>query len=53
MFVKKYESYTGRNPKTGETVKVKSKKLHFFRCAKDLKRRVIERIERKDHGEKK
>jgi integration host factor subunit beta len=27
FFVKKYGGYTGRNPKTGEKVKIKSKKL--------------------------
>ena len=40
MFVKEYKSYTGRNPKSGEPVKVKPKKLPFFRCGKELKERV-------------
>jgi integration host factor subunit beta len=40
FFVKKYRSYTGRNPKTGETVKVKPKKLPFFRCGRELRIRV-------------
>lgn len=35
--VKEYEGYTGRNPKTGETVQVLPKKLPFFRVGKDLK----------------
>jgi integration host factor subunit beta len=30
FFVKKYKSYTGRNPKTGEKVKVAGKKLPFL-----------------------
>ena len=30
LFVKKYGGYTGRNPKTGEKVKIKPKKLPFF-----------------------
>jgi len=30
FFVKKYKSYTGRNPKTGEQIKIKPKKLPFF-----------------------
>ena len=30
FFVKKYSGYTGRNPKTGEKVKIKPKKLPFF-----------------------
>ena len=38
--VKKYKSYTGRNPKTGEKVKIPPKKLPFFKCGKELKERV-------------
>ena len=38
--VKKYKSYTGRNPKTGEKVKIRPKKLPFFKCGKELKERV-------------
>jgi len=38
--VKKYRSYTGRNPKTGEQVKIKPKKLPFFKCGKELRERV-------------
>ena len=40
FYVKKYKSYAGRNPKTGEKVKVKQKKLPFFKCGKELKERV-------------
>ncbi len=40
IFVKEYKSYTGRNPKTGDPVKVKPKRLPFFRCGKELKERV-------------
>jgi integration host factor subunit beta len=40
FFVKEYESYNGRNPKTGETVAVAPKKLPFFKCGQELKRRV-------------
>jgi len=40
FYVKKYKVYTGRNPRTGEKVKVKSKKLPFFKCGKELKERV-------------
>lgn len=35
--IKKYEGYTGRNPKTGDVVQVKAKKLPFFRPGKELK----------------
>lgn len=38
--VKEYQSYTGRNPKTGEQVTVKPKKLPFFKPGADLKERV-------------
>ena len=40
FYVKKYKSYTGRNPKTGEKTKVKPKKLPFFKCGQELKERV-------------
>jgi integration host factor subunit beta len=40
FFVKNYKSYTGRNPKTGEKVVIKSKKLPFFKAGKELKERV-------------
>lgn len=35
--IKNYPSYEGRNPKTGESVDVVSKKLPFFRAGKELK----------------
>jgi integration host factor subunit beta len=40
FFVKNYGGYTGRNPKTGELVKVAPKKLPFFKVGKELKERV-------------
>lgn len=40
FFVKEYDGYTGRNPKTGERVKIKPKKLPFFKAGKELKDRV-------------
>ena len=40
FFVKEYGSYTGRNPKTGEKVKIAPKKLPFFKAGKELKERV-------------
>ena len=40
LFVKKYSGYTGRNPKSGERVKVTPKKLPFFKVGKELKERV-------------
>ena len=41
-YVKEYKSYTGRNPKTGSTVKVGEKKLPFFKVGKELKKRIDE-----------
>lgn len=35
--VKDYQAYMGRNPKTGQTVHVKPKRLPFFRPGKELK----------------
>ncbi len=40
IFVKSYGAYRGRNPKTGESVRVESKRLPFFRCGKELRERV-------------
>ena len=40
FFVKEYKGYTGRNPKTGDPVQIKPKKLPFFKCGKELKDRV-------------
>ncbi len=38
--IKKYGSYEGRNPKTGKKIKVKPKKLPFFKVGKDLREKV-------------
>ncbi|GFM32334.1 integration host factor subunit beta [Desulfovibrio subterraneus] len=38
--VKDYSGYKGRNPKTGESVEVASKKLPVFRAGKELKELV-------------
>ncbi len=40
FFVKEYKSYQGRNPLTGERVQIAPKKLPFFKCGRELKRRV-------------
>ena len=44
IHVKEYEPYVGRNPKSGEPVEVKPKKLPFFKAGTELKRRV-DRVE--------
>jgi len=38
--VKDYESYWGRNPKTGEKIWVGSKKLPAFKVGKELRERL-------------
>ncbi len=38
--IRNYEGYTGRNPKTGETTSVGSKKLPFFRVGKNFRERL-------------
>lgn len=38
--VRYYPGYTGRNPKTGESVRVKAKRLPFFKPGLGLKRRL-------------
>jgi integration host factor subunit beta len=38
--VNDYKAYTGRNPKTGESINVQPKKLPFFKVGKELKERV-------------
>ncbi len=40
FYIKKYKSYMGRNPKTGDTVFIKAKQLPFFKAGKELKDRV-------------
>jgi integration host factor subunit beta len=38
--LRSYKPYTGRNPKSGEKIKVKAKKLPFFKTGKDMRDRV-------------
>jgi len=38
--VREYKAYEGRNPRTGEPVQVKPKRLPFFKVGKELKERV-------------
>lgn len=40
LVVKDYKAYTGRNPKTGEEIEVKPKKLPFFKVGKELRERI-------------
>jgi len=52
FYVKKYKLYTGRNPKTGKKIKIKTKKLPFFKCGKGLKDRVDYQKAKKAAGKK-
>jgi integration host factor subunit beta len=38
--IKEYEGYTGRNPKTGDRVEVKPKRLPVFRPGRELRKIV-------------
>ena len=39
--VRSYREYDGRNPRTGESVHVKAKRLPFFKVARELRQRVL------------
>jgi len=38
--VRKYDSYMGRNPKTGSSINVAAKRLPFFKVGKELRENV-------------
>ncbi len=38
--IRQYDGYEGRNPKTGETVRVAPKRLPFFKVGKELRERI-------------
>ena len=38
--LKNYDGYMGRNPKSGEAIQVKPKKMPFFKVGKEMKERV-------------
>jgi integration host factor subunit beta len=40
FIVREYGVYTGRNPKTGKKIEVKSKRLPFFKVGRELKKGV-------------
>ena len=55
--VREYKAYEGRNPRTGETVQVKAKRLPFFKVGKELRERInastgaLEAGDDHEHGE--
>ncbi len=44
--IREYRSYEGRNPRTGNAVSVKPKRLPFFKVGKELKERVNAGLQR-------
>lgn len=38
--VRSHDGYTGRNPRTGETVEVPSKRLPHFKTGKEMRERI-------------
>ena len=42
--IRKYDSYIGRNPRTGEKIEVQPKKLPFFKVGKELRERVKTKV---------
>jgi len=46
--IRNYKSYTGKNPKTGESTTVKPKKLPFFKVGKELREQVNAGIKKND-----
>ena len=38
--VKEYEPYTGRNPKTGEPIQIRGKKLPYFKLSGIMRKRI-------------
>ncbi len=41
--VREYKAHAGRNPRTGNVVKVSTKKLPYFKVGKELQKRVNSR----------
>jgi integration host factor subunit beta len=40
IVMREYRTYTGRNPKTGDKVEIKPKRLPYFKVGKELKEKV-------------
>jgi integration host factor subunit beta len=40
IVIREYNTYTGRNPKTGDKVEIKPKRLPYFKVAKELRDKV-------------
>ncbi len=42
FMMREYKTYTGRNPRTGDEVEIKPKRLPFFKVGKELKEKINE-----------
>jgi integration host factor subunit beta len=51
--VRHYGAYTGKNPRTGEAVAVKPKRLPFFKAGKEIKERLNLADRQKGHEDAK
>ncbi len=40
IVIREYKTYTGRNPKTGNKVEIKPKRLPYFKVGKELKEKI-------------
>jgi len=49
--VRKYRSYEGRNPKTGDKIAIPEKKLPFWKTGLELRSRVDDAVENKKKKE--
>lgn len=47
FYVKEYQAYIGRNPKTGEQVEIPAKRLPFFKCGKELREMINKKHSKK------
>src|SRR3982751_2218025 len=51
FWIRAYREYQGRNPRTGEAVHVKPKRLAFFKVGKELRERVNNGRDPEDSGD--
>ena len=51
FFTKSYQAFNGRNPRTGEVVRVPPKRLPHFRPSKELLRKLNENAESSESDE--
>ena len=49
--VRQYGAYEGRNPRTGEAVRVAPKRLPYFKAGKEIRERINRKMESEQEGE--